>query len=65
MPREKPATTWDELPVVLDIPLASRIIGINRDVLTRKCQRGEIPAHKVMNRWRILKEELHDYILNH
>lgn len=65
MARERPATDWDEVPVVMDIPYVARLIGFNVDVLTRKCQKGEFPAHKIFGHWRIKKEEMINFINSH
>lgn len=66
MPRKKatPKLTynWDEVPVVLDVPLAARILGFTVDSVSRKCKSGELPAHKIMGEWRFCKDELISYI---
>ena len=65
MQKQRPPTSWEDVPVIIDIPYAARLIGCTVDVLTRKCQKGEFPAHKVFNRWRISKEELISFINQH
>lgn len=57
MPREKPITDWEQVPVVFDLPLASVIFGYTVDTLKRKAKTGEFPAHKVFDEWRVDKEE--------
>lgn len=60
--KNKNITSWDEVPVIMDIPYAARLLGFTTDVLSRKCQKGEIPAHKIFNKWRIRKDELMQFI---
>lgn len=60
--KDKPITNWNDVPVVIDIPMAARLLGFTVDVITRKCKKGEIPAHKVFNQWRIDKDELVQFL---
>ena len=60
--KDKPITNWNDVPVVIDIPMAARLLGFTVDVITRKCKKSEIPAHKVFNQWRIDKDELVQFL---
>ena len=64
MARERPTTNWDDVPVIIDVPYAARLLGFTVDVMTRKCQKGLFPAHKVFNKWRIRKEDLIELVQN-
>lgn len=49
----KAITNWNEVPVMMDLAFAARILAINVDYLSRLCKQGKIPAHKVGNQCRI------------
>ncbi len=49
--------SWDDVPAVFDIPMAARLFGFTTDSMSRKCAKGEFPAHKVFGEWRIDKDE--------
>ena len=58
--RQKPKPlfySWDEVPIVFDVPMAARLFGFTADAMSRKCAKGEFPAHKVFGEWRIDKNE--------
>lgn len=57
MPRAKPITNWEQVPVIFDLALASIIFGYTVDTLQKKAQKGEFPAHKVFDEWRVDKDE--------
>lgn len=58
----RPVTSWNEVPVVFDIPMAARILGKSADWISRRCQRGELPAFKDGKEWRFEKDAFLDYI---
>lgn len=60
--REKPITSWDEVPVIFDIPMAARLLGKSYDWIARRCLKGELPAFKDGVEWRFEKEEFLEYI---
>lgn len=49
--------SWDDVPAVFDVPMAARLFGFSADSMSRKCAKGEFPAHKVFGEWRIDKDE--------
>lgn len=55
-------TSWEDVPVIFDIPMAARIIGAKPASVKRRCQRGDFPAFKNGKLWRITKEALLKYI---
>ena len=58
-----PVKSWDSLPIVLDVPLAARVLGLCAETVKRKCQSGEIPARNIGGRaWRISRDNLRDYL---
>lgn len=58
----KPVTSWDEVPVIFDISMASRLLGKSRDWISRRCQKGLLPAFKDGSEWRFEKDAFRDYI---
>jgi excisionase family DNA binding protein len=57
-------TRWDQLPILLDVPLVCVVFGMSEMTVKRLANRGELPgARKVGDQWRFDKEALHDYIL--
>ena len=58
----KPITSWDLVPLVLDLPMAARIVGQSCEHLKKRAQRGDFPAYKEGNQWRITKESLMNHV---
>ena len=63
MPR-KNITSWDEVPIVMDLPLAARIVGATPEALAKRCQKGTFPGYKEGKLWRVEKEALREHIEN-
>jgi len=59
---KKLVANWADVPVVLDLPLAARIIGQSPEYLKKRCQRGDFPGYKEGNQWRISKEALQRHV---
>jgi len=56
-------TNWEQVPVVIDLPFAARILGQSIETLKKRSQRGEMPgAFKAGRDWRIDKDALRKYI---
>ena len=58
----KPIINWDEVPVLMDIPLAARVLIKSPEWVKQKAQSGELPAVKVGTEWRIPKSKLREYV---
>lgn len=58
----KPIINWDDVPVLMDIPLAARVLLKSPEWVKQKAQSGELPAVKVGMEWRIPKSKLREYI---
>lgn len=65
MPRERPILNWDDVPVVIDVPYAARLLALSVDYTSRLAQRGVLPGHKIGKQWRFDKDELRQYIMEH
>ena len=57
-----PITSWDEIPLILDIPLICRMLGRSYENVKKMCQRGQLPAFKVGKEWRFNKPTLLSWI---
>ena len=56
-------TSWEQVPVVMDLPFAARILGQSVETLKKRSQRGELPgAFKAGRDWRVEKDALRKYI---
>jgi len=55
-------TSWDDVPIVLDFAMASRIVGQHPEYLKKRAQRGEFPGYKEGNCWRVSKAALMKHI---
>lgn len=62
VPKQKPVVNWDDVPVLMDIPLAARVLIKSPEWVKQKAQSGELPAVKVGMEWRIPKSKLREYI---
>ena len=56
MPKQRTFTSWEEIPVVFDLPVACVLTGRTYENLKKLCQQGKLPAFKVGNEWRFEKE---------
>ena len=54
--------SWDEVPLLMDLPCTARILGKSIEWAKKKAQSGELPAIKVGDEWRIPKSKLREYI---
>ena len=58
----KPVVSWMEVPVVMDLSMASRIVGQSAEYLKKRAQSGTFPAFKEGNCWRISKSALMKHV---
>ena len=56
--KTRPVTSWDEAPVIMDLPFAARIVGQSPEHLKKRAQRGDFPAFKEGGEWRVRKSAL-------
>lgn len=55
----KAITSWDPIPLIMDLPLAGQIVGLHPEYLRKLSNEGKFPAYKISeNSWRIDKEDL-------
>ena len=53
--------SWDEVPLFVDIPFCSKLLGICCETIRQKCANGKIRALKTDAGWRISKETLMEF----
>ncbi len=49
---------WNQIPVVVDPPLAGVLLGLHPDTVVRMCASGKIKAFRIGKSWRINRREL-------
>lgn len=64
MTRKKTYVDWDTVPVIMDLTIASHIIGLSSDYLRKLAKAGKFPpAHKISpKKWRVGKDDLMKWI---
>ena len=55
-------TSWEQVPIVMDLPFACRILAKSYDRLKKLSQQGNFPAFKAGSEWRVTKDDLIRYI---
>lgn len=55
-------TSWDQVPLIMDLPFVCRIIAKSYDRLVKLSQQGKFPAFKAGAEWRVTKDDLIRYI---
>lgn len=49
-------TSWDKVPLLLDMPQAAVLLQITPEHLRRLCKQGKVPAVQVGKGWRISRD---------
>ena len=64
-PTKRPTyTSWDQLPVLFDVPIAAVVCGMSSATIKRLAAQGQIPgARKIGDQWRFDKESLRSWIV--
>ncbi|MBR4544300.1 MAG: helix-turn-helix domain-containing protein [Lachnospiraceae bacterium] len=52
---------WDDIPVLIDCKLAAAILGVSPETVRLACVKGELPAFKIGDTWRINKNRFMAY----
>lgn len=58
MPKREIVTSWDSVPVIMDIGYVAALLKLTTETTRKLCVNGGIPAFKVGDLWRISKAEL-------
>lgn len=56
--RQHMITDWDDVPVVMDLTMAARVLGCSVEGVRLWCVAGKLPAAKIGVEWRITKQAL-------
>ena len=51
-------TSWDEVPVVVDMHYVARLFRLSEERVRQMCVSGDIPAFKIGGMWRVSKQAL-------
>jgi len=52
-------TEWNQVPIIIDLPFASRLLGVTVECLKKRAQRGTLPgAFRCGGVWRVDKNRL-------
>ena len=61
--KQQTITDWSQVPVILDLPFASRLLGFSVDALKKRAQRGQLAgAYRDGGHWRISRDVLRGHI---
>ena len=59
-------TSWSDVPIIIDLPFASDLLGLTVAQLKKKSRNGTFPAFKIGERsWRVKKDDLLSWIDKH
>ena len=63
--RQNQITDWSQVPLIIDLPFASRLLGRSVESLKKRAQVGNLPgAFKDGGHWRVSKDLLRKYVEN-
>lgn len=52
-------TSFDDLPIIMDLPMVAILVGLSLDRLRTLAREGKFPAWKLSeNQWRVCKDDL-------
>ena len=57
-------TSWDDVPLVFDLPIMCRLLGRSYENIKQLCQKQKIPAFKVGTEWRFEKDTIQGWMKN-
>ncbi|MGN0618465.1 MAG: helix-turn-helix domain-containing protein [Ruminiclostridium sp.] len=61
--KQKNITTWEQVPVIFDVPMAARLLGMSDQMIRQMCRKGKIPAYKIgENSWRFNKGDFMEHL---
>ena len=56
-------TRWDQLPILLDLPIVVVLLGMSEPTIKKLAVAGKLPgARKIGDQWRFDKQSLHEFI---
>ncbi len=58
MPKKNYVYCWEQVPLLIDIPYASVLMGVSPETVRRELASGKLKGNKVGREWRILKSDI-------
>lgn len=62
MKMTKQFTSWEQLPVILDIPQVACLLCLHPNTVTRLCRTGQLTGRKIGREWRVNKESVMNFM---
>lgn len=62
MKNETCITSWDNVPILMDIPYVCSIVGLSDRVIYKLIYSNRLKARKVGGSWRVNKRDLMEYV---
>lgn len=62
MPKPKYVTDWSQVPLVVDVPYVSMLLGLHPRTIEKHLKNGSLKGFKAGKSWRIRKEALAKYM---
>ena len=62
MKMTKHFTSWDQLPIVLDVPQVACLLCLHPNTVTRLCRAGKLTGRKIGREWRVNKSSVMDFM---
>lgn len=62
MKMTKQFTSWEQLPVILDIPQVACLLCLHPNTVTRLCRTGKLTGRKIGREWRVNKESVMNFM---
>lgn len=50
--------TWDEVPLIMDVPQVAVLLKLHPNTITKLCRAGQLKGRKFGKEWRITKESV-------
>ena len=55
-------TSWDDVPLIMDLNYVARLIQVTPEALKQRCLKGTFPGYKEGKLWRVSKTDLINHI---
>lgn len=65
MPKARPFTNWDSVPVLFGSDVCAMVLGIPINTIQKMAKNGKIPAHKLGKNYRYEKDEIREWVMAH
>lgn len=62
MKMTKQFTSWNQLPIILDVPQVACLLCLHPNTVTRLCRNGKLTGQKIGREWRINKSSVMQFM---